>query len=86
MLLHTGKEADVKAVLKGIEKNVDQFNHSGIEPYWLSFSMGYSKYENDTDGVEKFLSAMDKEMYEKKRQYYQSPAMGYGAENISSRR
>lgn len=86
VLLHTGKEADVKAVLKGIEKNVDQFNHSGIEPYWLSFSMGYSKYENDTDGVEKFLSAMDKEMYEKKRQYYQSPAMGYGAENISSRR
>lgn len=69
VLLPDADEAVVRSVLDEINNNFAQFNKSGEEPFTISMSMGYTRFEINDD-AEAFLSKMDEKMYEEKRRYH----------------
>lgn len=59
----------VLATMEEINHNLSRFNESGIEPFHLSVSMGYTEFGTEDD-AETFLMHMDEKMYEEKRKYH----------------
>lgn len=59
----------VLATMEEINHNLSRFNESGIEPFRLSVSMGYTEFGTEDD-AETFLMHMDEKMYEEKRKYH----------------
>lgn len=59
----------VLATMEEINRNLSRFNESGIEPFHLSVSMGYTEFGTEDD-AETFLMHMDEKMYEEKRKYH----------------
>ena len=59
----------VLATMEEINRNLSRFNESGIEPFRLSVSMGYTEFGTEDD-AETFLMHMDEKMYEEKRKYH----------------
>ena len=58
----------VVETMHDISKGIDVFNHSGIQPFTMSVSMGHAKL--DPTDTEAFLREMDLRMYEEKRKYH----------------
>ena len=79
-LLPDVDEAGVRSVTEEINSNLKQFNRSGAEPFALSVSMGYAKFEPD-DNIETFQRKMDEEMYKEKRRYHLAK-QNNGEENV----
>ena len=71
ILLRTEEEKIVESVMKRVEQNTERFNQSSLEPFPLSLAMGYSRFDTESDNIEGFLSAMDREMYVSKQHHYQ---------------
>ena len=57
------------ALKKFLHHLLSRFNESGIEPFHLSVSMGYTEFGTEDD-AETFLMHMDEKMYEEKRKYH----------------
>lgn len=70
VFLSDGSDEDCQRQMDEIQKNVDEFNHSGVEPFRLSISGGRVRF--DGRSVEEFLSQMDAAMYAAKRKYHAS--------------
>ncbi len=68
LLPHT-EERSVHFTMEDIRKNMEAFNAAGTEPFHLSVSMGYARFEPAED-PESFLKRMDACMYEEKRLYH----------------
>ncbi len=69
-LLPDIEEDGVRSVMDEIKSNLDKFNSEGKEPFALTVSMGYAKFELD-DNQETFQRKMDDAMYEEKSLYHQ---------------
>lgn len=68
-LLPDIEEDGVRSVMDKIKSNLDKFNSEGKEPFALTVSMGYAKFELD-DNQETFQRKMDDAMYEEKSLYH----------------
>ena len=68
-LLPDIEEDGVRSVMDKINSNLDTFNKEGKEPFALTVSMGYAKFELD-DNQETFQRKMDDAMYEEKSLYH----------------
>ena len=68
-LLPDIEEDGVRSVMDEIKSNLDKFNSEGKEPFALTVSMGYAKFELD-DNQETFQRKMDDAMYEEKSLYH----------------
>ena len=68
-LLPDIEEDGVRSVMDEIKSNLDKFNSEGKEPFSLTVSMGYAKFELD-DNQETFQRKMDDAMYEEKSLYH----------------
>lgn len=64
-----GVMLECKKCEEEINHNLSRFNESGIEPFRLSVSMGYTEFGTEDD-AETFLMHMDEKMYEEKRKYH----------------
>lgn len=69
-LLPDIEEDGVRSVMDQINSNLDKFNSEGKEPFSLTVSMGYAKFELD-DNQETFQRKMDDAMYKEKVVYHQ---------------
>lgn len=65
VILRNASASDVEEHIRNIRHAVENFNSSDLQPYKLSFSIGYSMF---SDGqADKFLNEMDKYMYAEKK-------------------
>lgn len=67
ILLAVSEEKEVLNLMDSIRFATESFNHAQQRPYRLSFSMGFSFFQPDSDTAESFLRRMDEAMYEDKR-------------------
>jgi diguanylate cyclase (GGDEF)-like protein len=73
LILDISNEKELKATINRINRKISEFNSRGLYPFELYFSMGYAIYDYKSKmGLKKFLSYIDKLMYEDKEEYRQS--------------
>lgn len=70
LLLRAIEPASIPALVRRVQRNVDEWNESNLEPFNLSFAMGYSRFDIANMTPDEFLTAMDRKMYENKHSYY----------------
>lgn len=70
LLLRVEEPASVPALLRRVERNVEEWNQSHMEPFSLSFAMGYSHFDTSRMTSDEFLTDMDRKMYESKHAHY----------------
>ena len=70
LLLRAMEPASIPALVRRVQRNVDEWNESNLEPFNLSFAMGYSHFDIANMTPDEFLTAMDRKMYENKHSYY----------------
>lgn len=66
IIMRTNDETDITHMQDRIRGEMRRFNEITKEPYRLSFSMGYARYDRE-DSVDNFLKRMDDNMYEDKQ-------------------
>lgn len=67
ILLFAGDDREeLDRVVENLRNAADEFNRSGKKPYSLSFSIGTSVFDGNSD-ADSFLSEMDENMYEEKK-------------------
>ena len=71
LLLRAEEPSTISALISSIEKEVDAWNQSQVEPYTLSFAMGYSQFDISRMTADEFLTAMDRRMYDNKHAHYE---------------
>lgn len=72
ILVNTEQENRVRTLMEQIKSDVESFNASGKRPYRLSLSMGYTRFDRNNNSIEEFMSAMDRNMYDAKENYYRN--------------
>ena len=70
LILRAIEPASIPALVRRVQRNVDEWNESNREPFTLSFAMGYSHFDTANMTADEFLTAMDRKMYENKHEYY----------------
>jgi len=70
LLLRAVEPASIPALVRRVERNVNEWNESTSEPFRLSFAMGYSHFDPAQMTVDEFLTDMDQKMYENKHVHY----------------
>lgn len=70
LLLRVVEPASVPALVRRVERNVEEWNQQRIEPFTLSFAMGYSHFDTANMTEDEFLTEMDRKMYENKHEHY----------------
>ena len=70
LLLRVEEPASVPALVRRLERNVEEWNQQRIEPFTLSFAMGYSRFDTANMTADEFLTEMDRKMYESKHAHY----------------
>lgn len=70
LLLRTEDPNVVTGLIRRLEQNVEAWNESHVEPYTLSFAMGYSYFDPTQMTADEFLTDMDRRMYENKHTHY----------------
>lgn len=71
LLLRAEEPSTISTLICSIEKEVDAWNQSQVEPYPLSFAMGYSQFDITRMTVDEFLTDMDRRMYDNKHAHYE---------------
>lgn len=75
ILVQAEQEEAVLEIMERVERNLKIFNVSGEAPYTLSFAMGYSRFDELSGNMERFLAEMDEAMYTEKQRYYEQSGM-----------
>jgi diguanylate cyclase (GGDEF)-like protein len=70
ILFYGENDESAESMMKAVKENTEAFNNTHSAPYTLSLSMGYSKYEEESENAEKFFAEMDARMYEAKTEHY----------------
>ena len=70
LLLRVVEPASVPALVRRVERTVEEWNQTHIEPFALSFAMGYSHFDTANMTADEFLTEMDRKMYENKHDHY----------------
>lgn len=71
LLLRAEEPLSIPALVRRVERNVAAWNETGVEPYQLSFAMGYSRYDTTQMTADEFLTDMDRKMYLDKHAHYE---------------
>ena len=58
---------EVKRIMKKIRELEDENNTKGEDPYELSISMGYAKYEKNMTGIQQWIDTADEMLYKEKK-------------------
>lgn len=74
IILNTAEEKEILACRGSIEKGFSDFNAAKTKPYRLSASMGHGVLDLENEPMGEFMTRIDKDMYENKRQYYEQHA------------
>ena len=58
---------EVKRIMNKIRELEDENNSKGEDPYELSISMGYAKYEKNMTGIQQWIDTADEMLYKEKK-------------------
>jgi len=66
LLFPGGSRNELDSAVKSLRAAVNEFNNSNKKPYAISFSIGTSIFDGNSD-ADSFLNEMDENMYEEKK-------------------
>lgn len=70
LLMRAEEPEAVTALIRQVEQAVEAWNETRVEPFTLSFAMGYSHFDPTSMTADEFLTEMDRKMYENKHDHY----------------
>ena len=73
LLFPGGSRNELDSAVKSLRTAVNEFNNSNKKPYAISFSIGTSIFDGNSD-ADSFLNEMDENMYEEKKIKHQKAA------------
>lgn len=69
-LVEADSESHIDAVLDAINARAEEVSNSDDVPYSISFAVGTSRYQGESDNIDDFITRMDQIMYRDKEEYY----------------
>ena len=63
-------EEEVNTIVSALKFAIINFNEENDRPYFLSYAIGYDKFENGIDNSDSFFKKIDNAMYKDKKNYH----------------